>query len=210
MSCHITISRIVTSATTSKSSNKISTIIGSLAIGFFLIFTNSLSYGALRKEPGEGIIVLSVEKNLEADRAGIRPGDILFSWQAHWTKGKLQSAFDLSAIEREGLRGQLSIRGLQNGQQKTWRLRQDDWGITARPAMPSTLLSLYRRGESWPNQAKQQMLPACGRMPQARQALQRRGFCSMPLRPLPDPKNGNWQMIFTKKPSRKHPALHRR
>jgi CHAT domain-containing protein/tetratricopeptide (TPR) repeat protein len=117
-------------------------------VAVFLLFATFQDYAVTTKEPFRGLIVSSVKRNLEADSAGIRSGDILLSWQSHSARGQLESAFDLSIIEVEQApKGRIHILGLRNGTKKTWVLGQDRWGIATRPAMQGPVLQLYNNAE---------------------------------------------------------------
>lgn len=95
-----------------------------------------------------GVVVELVSKHSEAEKAGIRPGDVLLRWSRGYAKGEIESPFDLPYIRFEqGSRGPVSLIGLRGGDEKTWMLGSDVWGISARPDLPDPLLQMYLKGE---------------------------------------------------------------
>jgi hypothetical protein len=97
---------------------------------------------------GGGVVVQSVTINSEAEKAGLRPGDILLGWRRADSKGSIDSPFDLPYVRFEqASRGSVTVDGLRGMQHRTWRLGSDMWGITCRPNFSEPLLSLYTKGE---------------------------------------------------------------
>jgi len=100
-------------------------------------------------EPREGVVVEKVAPASAAESAGIRPGDLLLTWsRGEGNGGPIRSPFDLGRLKIEQApRGELTLRGLREGQGREWRLPADSWGIKARPILPAALLALYRQGQ---------------------------------------------------------------
>jgi CHAT domain-containing protein/Tfp pilus assembly protein PilF len=97
---------------------------------------------------GHGIVVESVSKHSEAEKAGIQPDDVLLSWARSQTEGEINSPFDLPYLRFEyGSRGPVLIKGLRGLEQRTWVLGSDTWGISARPNFSDPLLHSYLRGK---------------------------------------------------------------
>ncbi len=95
-----------------------------------------------------GIVVESIAKYSEGEKAGVQEGDVLLSWSRGDTKGEIESPFDLSNIEIEQVpRGNVTIEGFRGVDKRFWALGPDDWGIKARPNLPQNLLSIYLEGQ---------------------------------------------------------------
>jgi len=95
-----------------------------------------------------GVVVEKVTNNSEAEKAGLREGDVLLTWVRGDAKGELTSPFDLSQIETEQApRGIVAIDGLRGAEKQTWILGPSRWGISAWPNFPQTLLASYRKGQ---------------------------------------------------------------
>ncbi|MGA2435424.1 MAG: tetratricopeptide repeat protein, partial [Bryobacteraceae bacterium] len=113
--------------------------------------------GAAAEVLKPGLVVESVVKNSEADKAGLKAGDILLSWERGDAKGEITSPFDLDwAAEEQAPRGAVTLEGLSStaksawtmgpdvwGLQDDWDLK-DDWGLKVAPNLAEPLLSLYR------------------------------------------------------------------
>jgi len=106
-----------------------------------------LSHG-LQQEEKLGVVVETVTNNLEADKAGVKPGDVILRWTKADAQGELTSPFDLSWVETElGPRGSVSLEGMRDGEKRTWTLGMTKWGIVTRPQMSDAVLLLYRQGQ---------------------------------------------------------------
>jgi len=96
----------------------------------------------------KGLVVEQVSKNTQAQKAGVRPGDILLNWKRADAKGEFESPFDLAYIFLEQApRGQVTIRALRGKERREWVFSSDTWGVSVRPNFPEPLLSIYRQGE---------------------------------------------------------------
>jgi CHAT domain-containing protein/Tfp pilus assembly protein PilF len=92
-----------------------------------------------------GIVVESVAKNSEAEKAGLVEGDVLLTWKRGDLKGEIRSPFDLSEIEIEQEpRGQVTLEGTRGEAKETWAIGPDKWGLGTRPNLPDSLLTLYQ------------------------------------------------------------------
>ena len=114
-----------------------------------------------------GVVVEGVEANSAAEKAGIQKGDILLRWSGVGNGGELLSPLDLLAIEEEwSPRTAINLYGLRKGKTRTWALRQENWGMTARPQLPEALATSYR----WPSRSSSrsaEQLAKTGRIAQA-------------------------------------------
>jgi CHAT domain-containing protein/tetratricopeptide (TPR) repeat protein len=96
----------------------------------------------------KGIVVERLTRGAEAEKAGVRPGDILLNWMRGDQKGAFESPFDLPYVRfDQASRGTIKIEGLRGRERQTWRLGWDVWGIVARPNFHGNLLSIYREGQ---------------------------------------------------------------
>ncbi len=103
----------------------------------------------------QGLVVESIAKNSEGDKAGLAEGDVILSWTRGDVKGEIESPFDLSETEMEQEpRGQVTLEGSRSGLKLAWAMGPDKWGIQARPTLPSTLLTIYREGQELAKAAK--------------------------------------------------------
>ena len=98
-------------------------------------------------ELGRGVVIETVKKNSEAEKAGLQEGDILLRSARGAAQGEIESPFDLSWIEIEQApRGAVTIEGLRGADKKVWTLGPGSWGIEARPNLrePSSFLFMSR------------------------------------------------------------------
>lgn len=102
-----------------------------------------------KEEIKQGVVIEQVAKGSEAERAKIQQGDIILRWTSGDASGNIENPFDLSWIEIEqGERGQVILSGLRNNQELTWTVGLQEWGITSRPNLHGTLLSIYSAGQN--------------------------------------------------------------
>jgi CHAT domain-containing protein/Tfp pilus assembly protein PilF len=95
-----------------------------------------------------GIVVEWITPKSEAERAGIRSGDVLLNWTREDARGEIETPFDFAFLRFEqASRGRVTLEGLRNDQKRTWQLGSDVWGIAGRPALEQGLLSDYCEGE---------------------------------------------------------------
>jgi CHAT domain-containing protein/Tfp pilus assembly protein PilF len=90
------------------------------------------------------VVIESVAKNSEGEKAGFAEGDILLSWSRGDAKGQIESPFDLSGVEMEQEpRGAVTLEGTRGARKQTWMIGPDKWGIQTRPILPDALLTKY-------------------------------------------------------------------
>jgi len=101
-----------------------------------------------------GVAVEEIAKGSAGERAGLKAGDMLVSWArasvsgATMARGKLDSPFDLTAVEVEQApRGVVRLTGRRGRSGMTWTLPPGSWGLRVRPALPEELRSLYYRAK---------------------------------------------------------------
>jgi CHAT domain-containing protein/Tfp pilus assembly protein PilF len=117
------------------------------------------SYGASGRSkaslPG-GVVVEEVGKDSPGERAGIKPGDVLFSWarlpnppaNPKEARGKIESPFDLTDVEVEQApRGEVKLLGARSGEAFSVSVPPGEWKIQARPQMPAKTLAIYHNGK---------------------------------------------------------------
>ena len=94
-----------------------------------------------------GLVVESVAKDSEAEKAGVKEGDVLLAWvQGDHTAG-LSSPFELTGAEPQiSSRGATAIEGTSGPAKRRWSLGPDVWGIKARPQLPEDILRTYLKG----------------------------------------------------------------
>src|SRR5579872_3093142 len=81
-----------------------------------------------------GVVVESIEKNFDGDKAGLQPGDLLLRWSRGDAHGDLFSPFDLTQVQTEQSQsGPVTIEGFRGAEKKTWSLVQNQWRIKTRP-----------------------------------------------------------------------------
>jgi CHAT domain-containing protein/Tfp pilus assembly protein PilF len=96
---------------------------------------------------GAGVVVESVAKYSEAEKAGLIEGDIVLRWSRGEAKGEISSPFDLVSVEIEQApRGHVIVEGLRGAAKQSWTLGPSTWGISARPKLPAELLEIYKEG----------------------------------------------------------------
>lgn len=123
---------------------------------FYALFQISVfAYGQISSDSitaasrsGKGIVVERVSKNTQAEKAGVRPGDILLNWKRGDAKGEFESPFDLSHVFFEQApRGPVTLNVVRGSERRTWSFGSDTWGISARPNFTGPFLAIYRRGQ---------------------------------------------------------------
>src|SRR5262245_52543871 len=90
-----------------------------------------------------GVVVERVEPGGRAEHAGLRPGDVLESWNGR----ALESPFDLLGVETvEAPRHAVTLRGRRGGDALAVVLRTSEWGLLARPGLTGDRLEAYESG----------------------------------------------------------------
>jgi len=118
---------------------------------FFLAALSALAQAAKNdnetKLIQKGAVVERVTKGGQADKAGIRVGDILLDWSGDAAFAEIESPFALPRIETEqSPRGMVRIGGLRANTKHTWLLRSYGWYLATRPNMQGELLRIYEEG----------------------------------------------------------------
>ncbi len=99
----------------------------------------------------KGVVVARLTSKSDAEKVGIRPGDILLHWTRGDASGEINSPFDLPYLRYEqASRGRLRIDGVRRGHHKIWYLGSDVWGIWPRPNFSGLILHKYKVCESLP------------------------------------------------------------
>jgi len=121
-------------------------LVMSWASGRVTAQSSSASISCRDERPG--IVVESVAKHSEGDKAGLSEGDIVLGWSRGESGGKIGSPFDLISVEIEQApRGQVMLEGLRAEKKQSWIMGPSTWGISTRPNLSDTLLALYQEGE---------------------------------------------------------------
>ena len=96
--------------------------------------------------PGsEGVVVEAVFPQSPGALAGLRPGDVLLSWSSKEEDGQIVSPYDLVPPELEvSPRHPVTLQGRRGRLERTWIVREADWGIRARPVRRYPAWSLHR------------------------------------------------------------------
>ena len=93
-----------------------------------------------------GLMVESVVRGRQADKLGLRPGDIIRTWRRGEAKGVFDSPFvpAFVAIDQAS-RGSVTVYGSRGTQSRTWVFQSDSWGLQTRPQFSATYLSIYQQ-----------------------------------------------------------------
>ncbi len=118
-----------------------------------------------------GVVIEQLAKNSEAEKAGLREGDLLLVWNYEELEDQIKSPlalYDLEAAQKA--RGPVRLLGSRNGTQRQWTLGTGAWGIRARPDFSEELLSIYRQGQASaisenPGEAAARFREAAARIP---------------------------------------------
>lgn len=118
-----------------------------LSLMALVILLTAGAYG-FSEELKPGVVVDTITKNLEADKAGLQPGDLIVRWTRAGVQGTIESPFDLSAIEIEQApRGSVILEGLRGAENHSWTLGVSKWGVQARPQLPEARLRIYLQAQ---------------------------------------------------------------
>ena len=103
-----------------------------------------------------GVVVEDTGKGFLAEKAGLKPGDILLAWErvvspadkAKVVKGDITSVFDLTWVQVEqGARGPVRLSGRREGQPIQLELPVGEWRLSVRPMMPNDIIEKYTKGK---------------------------------------------------------------
>jgi tetratricopeptide (TPR) repeat protein len=118
-----------------------------------------------------GVVVEKVDKNSEAEKAGLREGDVLLSWSRGDQgdqQGDIQSPFDVSWLDIEQRpRGTVTVYGQRLGRKQSWALGAIPWLLNVRPNLSvyplryfQSFQKLNKLGRS--SNRAESLLPAAG------------------------------------------------
>jgi CHAT domain-containing protein len=94
-----------------------------------------------------GLVVESLIRDQEGEKAGIRPGDVLLRWSRGKAAGNFEFPFQIFYLKNEqASRGPLTITGIRGSAKKVWVLGADNWGVWMRPNFQGDLFVLYEQG----------------------------------------------------------------
>ncbi len=92
-----------------------------------------------------GLIVESVVKGRQADKLGIRPGDLLLRWRRGNSTGEFNSPFELAHVSvEEASQGLITVYGLRRKKKLVCFFDSDSWGLQARPNFLGAYLAGYQ------------------------------------------------------------------
>ena len=100
------------------------------------------------EELNPGVIVESVAKNSEAEKAGLAEGDVILAWARGNVKGGIRSPFDLPELELEQKpRGQVTLSGLRGSVAQAWPMGAERWGLVTDPNLNEPKQAILREGQ---------------------------------------------------------------
>src|SRR5262245_39670487 len=86
-----------------------------------MTFTVAILVSASGPFSPSGVVVEKITRGLAADKAGLRESDTILSWARGGDYGRIDSPFDLSAVEVEqASRGTIILNGLRGQESLTW------------------------------------------------------------------------------------------
>jgi CHAT domain-containing protein/Flp pilus assembly protein TadD len=110
--------------------------------------------GGYRGGVRPGAVLEEVARRGMAEKVGLQPGAILLTWSRADKGGKIESPFDLEALEiEEGPLG-ISLQGIQNGETKSWLLGAALWYVASRPDFAPDVLGEYQKSDALLKNAK--------------------------------------------------------
>ncbi len=104
-----------------------------------------------------GVVVENVWKGSAGEKAGLTPGDRLFSWERpanspanpESAEGAYRSTFDWMWVEMEqGPRGSVKINGERDGKACIFEIPMGSWKIEVRPNLSERFLKIYLEGKA--------------------------------------------------------------
>jgi CHAT domain-containing protein/Flp pilus assembly protein TadD len=91
-----------------------------------------------------GVVVEWVMPESEAEKDGIKPGDVIDGWSRAVEHGTIDSPFSFTWVEIEQKpRGPLRLEGLRGTEKLSWKFSTDQMGLRVRPLMPDHLAHTY-------------------------------------------------------------------
>ncbi|MBP7867501.1 MAG: CHAT domain-containing protein [Acidobacteria bacterium] len=106
---------------------------------------------------GTGVVVESVFPGSATERAGLRSGDVVLSWERlpappanpKRARGKVRDFFRwLDLVWEQSPRGAVVLAGLRDGRGARWEVPRGAWDITVRPRLSPEAEALFREGEA--------------------------------------------------------------
>jgi CHAT domain-containing protein/Tfp pilus assembly protein PilF len=105
---------------------------------------------------GRGVVVESVGKSSALEKAGLRPGDVLYRWHRlpeppanpYEASGEFESPFDWLEVDAEQApRGTVELEGKREGGTRTWSVKRGDWSAEVGPNWAEDILALYGKSQ---------------------------------------------------------------
>lgn len=136
-------------------------IITYLALG--VLGVTPSSGGESRPEASTGVVVQEVKPGFAGEKAGLQPGDVIFSWSREASlpaspaleSGPIRSPFELWWVQTEQApRGSITLHGGRGEDDRQWILSSQLWEVQVIPELPADLLTLYRAGKESRGQGK--------------------------------------------------------
>ena len=94
----------------------------------------ALTVAACGAAPEAYVVAVEVTAGGAAVRAGLQPGDQLFSWERGGDAGALASPFALVRVEIEQApRGAVTLHGRRGWRPRSWTVPAGSWGLEVRP-----------------------------------------------------------------------------
>ena len=130
-------------------------ILALLAVMFILLIAVLPGTSELPTEAPQGVVVEEVAEGSVLAQVGIRPGDVLLTWErlpnppANPTQasGNLDSIFDWLWVDwDERARGRFRFLVERRGEMKAIEVPMGFWGAQVRPRFSGTILESYSRG----------------------------------------------------------------
>ena len=106
-----------------------------------------LGLGGPARADGPGIVVEEVGQGSILERVGLRPGDLLLSWDRPPERGEIRTVSDwLRLKDEQAPRGGLRLLGERSGGNLALEVPKGDWSARVRPRMAVDLLAAYTEG----------------------------------------------------------------
>ncbi|MFL6234429.1 MAG: tetratricopeptide repeat protein, partial [Thermoanaerobaculia bacterium] len=112
--------------------------------------------GSVVETGGPGVVVEEVSTGSALEKAGLRPGDLLLTWERapdppanpEGDKGEIQTVFDWLWVQTEQApRGTVRLHGERDGVATSFEIQKGpEWDAEMRPRMAADLLQMYLEG----------------------------------------------------------------
>ncbi|MFL6260012.1 MAG: tetratricopeptide repeat protein [Thermoanaerobaculia bacterium] len=112
--------------------------------------------GSVVETGGPGVVVEEVSTGSALEKAGLRPGDLLLTWERapdppanpEGDKGEIQTVFDWLWVQTEQApRGTVRLHGERDGVATSFEIQKGpEWDAEMRPRMAADLLQMYTEG----------------------------------------------------------------